>query len=368
MQKQAINPSHPIPAQKILIIGAGAIGSLIGGRLKMAGHQITLVGREALRTALEREGVTIITDGQPHRTRELTVVTSTRAAFAHRQQYDWLFLTPKAFDVATAAHELRAATTLIPPVITLQNGIGSEETAATILGADNIIAGTLTIPVEVLSPARISTINKGGIGLARWSTSSPDPSPLATILRNAGVRTNLYDDPHAMKWSKLLLNMIGNATSAILAWPPQHTFANPHLYHIELNALTEARRVMQTKGINTIALPSYPAHLQFAALEYLPRWLTRPIMRRLVAKGRGGKMPSLYLGVEAGRKRSEVEVLNGAVVAAGKEVGVPTPVNRVLTRLVIELASGEREWAFYRHNAEALLQEIRHSKELWGSI
>ncbi|MGB0388706.1 MAG: ketopantoate reductase family protein [Ardenticatenaceae bacterium] len=360
-----MNNSHPTPsidpisrAEKILIVGAGAIGCLVGARLSLSGHEITLVGRDALRAAIAEEGLTIITDGSPDTTRHLVVVTSTASAFANDQQYDWIFLTPKAFDVATAATELRAAASAIPPVITLQNGLGSEEIAASILGAENIIAGTLTIPVEVLSRARLNTISKGGIGLAPWHPTSPDPAPLATILRHVGVRTTLYDDPHAMKWTKLLLNMIGNATSAILALPPQQIFAHPHLYDIELNALTEARRVMRTKAIKTIPLPSYPAHLQFAALEYLPRWLTRPIMSRLVAKARGGKMPSLYLGLQAGRKRSEIEVLNGAVVAAGKQIGVPTPTNRTLTRLVTQLATGEQQRAPYRHNPDALLKEI----------
>ena len=355
MTQIPINPLYSISPQKILVIGAGAIGCLVGGQLTFMGHQVTLVGRKGLQEAIKWHGLRIVTDGISTMTWELTVVTSTADAFAEGRTYDWAFLTPKAFDVPQAMIELSAATSIIPPVITLQNGIGSEEAVAAILGAEHLIAGTLTTPVEVLGVAHLETVKKGGIGLAAWQSTSPDPTPLAQALRQTGFCVKVYHNPQAMKWSKLLLNMIGSATSAILAWPPQQTIAHPRLYDLELDAVTEACQVMQAMGIPKNNLPSYPVRFQYPALVHLPRQLTRPIMEYIVSKARAGKMPSLYLGLEAGRKRSEVEVLNGAIVAAGEALGIATPVNRVLMQLVTKLAKGELERATFHHNPEALL-------------
>ncbi len=345
-------------ALNILVVGAGAIGSLLGGRLALAGHAVTMVGRPWLQAAVEREGLTIVTEGEPRTVTSVRVLTSTGAALAGGQAYDYLLLTPKAYSLSAALDEVRAATPTPPPIVTFQNGLGSEEMAAERLSADRVIAATLTTPVEVLGEARIGTWHKGGVGLARWLPASPDPAPLASLLREAGFATALYDDPLAMKWSKLLLNMVGNATSAILGWLPQRTMADARLYNIELDAVQEARRIMRALDIATVNLPGYPARFQFALLDTLPRWLSRPIMVRLVAGSRGGKMPSLFLGLESGRQVSEVEVMNGAIVQAGDRLGIPTPVNRALTQLVRALARGEQPRAAFHHNPEALVEWV----------
>jgi 2-dehydropantoate 2-reductase len=352
---------------KVLIVGAGAIGVLFGARLAMAGHKVTLVGREPLRNAVERDGLTLVTDGQTTTTRTLSVVTRTAAAFAGTQPYDWIFLTPKAYALRRAALELCEASQGLPGhplrVVTIQNGVGNEEVAADLLGQNAVVAATVTIPIEAEHAARYTTRSKGGIGLARWTTSSPDPAPLAEALRAAALRTVVYDDARAMKWSKLLLNVIGNATSAILSWPPGRTMADSRLYNVELDALTEARRVMRAQGIATVNLPAYPARAQFSLLERLPRSFTRPILQRMVSNGRGGKMPSLYLSLEGGYRDSEVDVLNGAIVAAGAAIGIPTPINEALTHIVRDLARSVQERSHYRHNPDALLAAIERAKQ-----
>lgn len=362
MSQLPIEPSDSISPQKILVIGAGAIGCLIGGQLRFMGHQVTLLGRRRLQETIKSQQLRIVTTGFSNIKCFPKVVTSMASAFAEGRSYDWVFLTPKAFDVPQAMAELSAVTSVIPPVITLQNGIGSEEAVAAILGAERVIAGTITTPVEVLGIAHLETVKKGGIGLAPWQSASPDATPVAQILRQAGFRVKLYDDPQAMKWSKLLLNMIGNATSAILAWPPQQTIAHPRLYDLELDAVTEACQVMQAMGIVKMNLPGYPVRFQYPALVRLPRQLTRPIMQYMVSNARAGKMPSLYLALEAGRKRSEVEVLNGAIVAAGEALGIATPINRLLMQLVTKLAKGELERAAFHHNPDALLAEAERAR------
>ncbi|MCZ7571171.1 MAG: 2-dehydropantoate 2-reductase [Ardenticatenaceae bacterium] len=341
---------------RVLVVGAGAIGSLVGGRLALADNPVTLVGREWLRQAIAAEGLTIVTGGRAQTVRALRVVTG--VAEASPGDHDLIILTMKAYGVAAAVAEIARVLPQPPPLLTLQNGIGSETIVAARFGPESVIAGTLTTPVEVAGPARIETVSKGGIGLAPLAGTRPDPTAAAEALAAAGFVVARYAGASAMKWSKLLLNIIGNATSAILAWPPARIFADPRLYAVELNALAEARRVMAAHGIATVRLPGYPVPLLMMLLERLPRAVTRPLMRRQVARGRGGKMPSLSLDLEAGREQLEIDVLNGAVVAAGAQAGVATPVNRALAEIVQGLAAGRLDRARFRHNPEALLASV----------
>ena len=346
------------PPLTLLIVGAGAIGSLLGARLAIAGHRVTLVGRPWFREAVAKHGLTLVLDDGPHTTHDLSVFSSVHAAAAAGQSYDVALFATKAYALPAALDELQQAMPAPPPVATFQNGVGSEEAAMDRLGAARVIAARITTPVEVLGEARIRAFSKGGIGVAPWNSQGADPAPLAQALAGAGFHVRQYGDARALVWSKLLLNLIGNATSAILAWPPQRLLADPRLYNLEVDAIEEARRVMRALDIPMVGLPGYPAHLQFPLLEALPRWLTRPLMVRLASSGRGGKMPSLFLGLEAGQRESEVEVLNGAVVRAGETLGIATPVNRALTQVVMGLARGERERDTFRHQPEALLAEV----------
>jgi 2-dehydropantoate 2-reductase len=78
--------------------------------------------------------------------------------------------------------------------------------------------------------------------------------------------------------------------------------------------------------------------------------------------GRGAKMPSLHIDLAGGRSTSEIEALNGAIVAAGRQHGLPTPVNRALTQIYQGLITGELNRADYRHQPEKLLQAAKNVK------
>ena len=327
---------------RFLIVGAGAIGGLLGARLAAAGEEVTLVGRAWLQEAVTRHGLRLRSGDETLVTRDLAVFTSLHDALAARS-YDWLLVTPRAHAVPATLDELVAATSDPPPLVLFQNGVGSEEQAAARVGAARVVAATITTPVEVLGAAHLATVDKGGIGLARWDERGPDTGPLGRALSASGFAVRGYEDARAMKWSKLLLNMIGNATSALLGWPPARTMADPRLYAVEIGALREARRVMAALGVAPVSLPGYSVPLQML------------FNNDIVGGSRGGKMPSLFLALEAGQPQSEVTVLNGAVAAQGARLGVPTPLNEALTALVVSLAEGRLPRTAYLHDPDALL-------------
>jgi 2-dehydropantoate 2-reductase len=157
-----------------------------------------------------------------------------------------------------------------------------------------------------------------------------------------------------MKWSKMLTNLIANASAAILDMSPAGIFAQPGLYRLEMAQLREAVAVMQAQGIAVVDLPGTPVRLLAQAVRLPPR-LSRPLLSKALGGGRGGKMPSFYIDLHSGRGQSEVDALNGAVARAGQRFGVPTPVNRLLTDLLLALTRGERPLADFARQPEKLL-------------
>ena len=184
-------------------------------------------------------------------------------------------------------------------------------------------------------------------------SNTTDHYPLSTIhglFASAGIPTKVYEDALGMKWSKLLMNMIGNATSAILAEPPGVTFADPRIANLEIDALREALRVMTAANIRPLNVEKYPLGALAPLLRYGPRALLRPALHRIVGGARGGKMPSLFLDLEAGKRGSEIGWYNGSIVRKGEDVGVETPVNRLLTQTVLQLMAEPQLHAAWRGN------------------
>jgi 2-dehydropantoate 2-reductase len=163
-----------------------------------------------------------------------------------------------------------------------------------------------------------------------------------------------------MKWSKLMLNIVNNASSAILDEPPARIIAHPRLFDLEIEALRECVLVMKAQGLDAVSLPGYPVDwlARLVTATWLPRPITRAILRPFLRSGRGTKMPSLQIDLAAERATSEIGVLNGAIVDAGQQVGVATPVNRALTDILTGLVSKKLHWADYRGQPEKLIEAV----------
>jgi 2-dehydropantoate 2-reductase len=148
--------------------------------------------------------------------------------------------------------------------------------------------------------------------------------------------------------------MVANATSAILAWTPAQVMDHPGIFRLEVEALREAVRVMRRLGWKPIDLPGAPVRWMGRAV-FAPMWVLGPTLGRVVARGRGDKLPSF--NADVGRGKSEVYWLNGAVVEHGKRAGVPTPANTLLTSVLDGLVQGTTPPETYRDRPERLLSE-----------
>jgi 2-dehydropantoate 2-reductase len=351
----------------VLIIGAGAIGSLVGGKLAQAGAAVTFAGRPAFAEAVRHRGL-ILTDAEGSYTlRNLTAAASITEACASAP-FDLVIITVKSYDTAAALAELLQALAgaPIPAMLSLQNGVGNEATIAAALaapvgGSTPVIAGIITTPVSVLEQGSIR-VDKADytLGISPWHPSLPATIVPRTIeaLRLAGFAVTPYASAQSMKWSKLLMNIVGNAGSAILDLPPDRLFATAQLVDLEIAAWREALAVMRAAGIAPVRVGNYPFNLLAPLISYAPKNWLRPLLRARVGKARGGKMPSLHIDLHSGRAKSEVMWLNGAVVEKGREVSVATPVNQTLTEVLCRLVAEPGEIPAWRDNSQRLFEAI----------
>lgn len=344
----------------VVVIGGGAIGLLVAGNLAQAGEAVALLARPAAAEASARHGLRIVQGGAARATPPIPAATEPGALPAQFQQPELAVLCVKSYDTAGALPALLA---LRPAhTLTLQNGIGNEERLADALGAQRVLSGAITSSVTTQpaagGPTEVTVTKRGGVGVAPLDAAgSPGADRAAALLTAAGFAAQRYGDYRALKWSKALLNMLGNATAAILDMPVDAVYADDRLVAVEQRAFDEALAVMQQLRIRPLNLPRYPTALLALAMR-LPRALLYPVLRRAVAGGRGGKAPSLLGDLRRGNARSEGEVLYGAVAAAAERAGVAAPTNAALWRTLQAIATGAEPWERYRNNPDELLSVV----------
>ncbi|MFN3742697.1 MAG: ketopantoate reductase family protein, partial [Anaerolineales bacterium] len=204
----------------ILVFGAGAIGTYLGGSLLWKGHRITFLERPQAAKILGERGIRL--DRTLARHDILTfppssfqITTSLQEAL-ERSTYDLAIFALKSFDTPAAVETMRPLATAMPPLLCLSNGVENEAMLAEALG-EKVVPGTVTSAVLRLEVGNVKLEKRRGIGLA---SLHPAAGQWFEAFKEAALRPRLYADAASMKWSKLLTNLVANATSAILDMSP----------------------------------------------------------------------------------------------------------------------------------------------------
>jgi len=177
---------------------------------------------------------------------------------------------------------------------------------------------------------------------------------ILAAMENTGVETRAAGDWRGLKWSKLCINLLANGVCAALDWTPAQVYADKTAFDVERACLIEAVAVMRRLGIAPVGLVGFPVPVLVAAIRSLSATLLRAVLSRRVVTARGDKLPSLLLDLRARKKLTEVDDLNGAVVARAGEAGVVTPANAAIARIVDGIASGTIDWGVFRGKPQAL--------------
>ena len=361
MQSSSSTPVQLKSAEKlnVLSFGAGAIGTYIGGSLALAGNNVVFVEQPKIVAELRERGLRLdLTLDERRNTKDAFMIEARSFVIMPSIEealnfgpFDVALFALKSFDTASAMEGIKPFADKLPPVLCLSNGVENEQTIASVLSPESVIYGTVTTAIGRRAAGDIILEKLRGVGIAAGHALS---AKLVSVLEAAYLKCRLYPEAHGMKWSKMLTNLIANPTSAILNMSAAEVFANRKLYELEIDVLRECLAVMKARDLQVFDLPGTPVRALAFATE-LPLWLSKPFLARAAGSGRGGKMPSFHIDLYSGRGQSEVDFLHGAVVRAGRELGIPTPVNALLTDTLVALTKKEIPLETYANQPGKLL-------------
>ena len=297
---------------RILVLGAGAMGSLLGARLAGTEASVTLLGRSQDHIeAVRRDGLILEElDGTERR----FVLTAAHRPESVTERPDLVLVAVKTYDTATALESIRGICGPSTIFLTLQNGVGNLERIATVVGKDAVLVGITAQGATFVSPGRI---RHGGNGPTTIGEPYGPPSErlvaLVDLFRSAGFATEAGAEVERLIWEKLMVNVGINAITALTGIRNGVVAENPDAAMLGRAAVLEAMAVAAAK--------------EFIFPEDTPERV------QAVARATAANRSSMGQDVDR-NKETEIEAINGAVTAFGEELGIPTPVNRTLTLLV----------------------------------
>lgn len=299
---------------KILVYGAGALGSVLGATLARA-HDVTLLARRDHAEAVNRAG--LLVEGKAPGVARVRAVTDLASA----PNVDLVLLTVKAYDTAAAARALRAFVGPSTRVLTLQNGLGNLEVLRASFPAAQVLAGAITVGATMLEPGRVRHAGFGYCKIGSASGNRKDAEEVARALAADGLPIEAVDDPESEIWAKVVVNAGINPVTAITGLPNGALLEHAWLTELMTSACEEAIEVAKAEGV---ALPD--DDLLYRA--------------RKVAEMTAANKSSMLQDVERG-KRTEIDAISGEIVRRGRARGVDVPVSATLAALVkgIELTT-----------------------------
>lgn len=348
---------------RILVYGSGAVGGYLGGKLAHAGHDVTLVARPVVAKTINNSGLLITESGKMSKSQPTALPSITRAFMEDAPDFNLIILAMKSYDLEEAIDPLIAFCPEPEAILITQNGIGVEEIVSQNFKKSQITTAAVTIPItKETTNHLVVEVDDRGLALAPVN-QGPSTKQWAAMLQKAGLNITVVKNYQAMKWSKALLNILGNASAAILNRSPAVLYKSSAIFGMEVAMVREALRVMKSLKLKPIDLPGAATGRLIFGIRYLPQFLLKPILQQTVANiGRGEKMPSFHADLMSGKKKNEVVFHNGAIARIGHQQNIATPVNAVLTDILLKLTREELDWRDYDGNAKRLLTEVRRYK------
>jgi 2-dehydropantoate 2-reductase len=298
----------------ILIAGSGALATLFAARLVACGSTVQMLANWPEGLAALRESGATLEDAEG--THSFPVEVSNQPAdFAGARL---ALVLVKSWQTERTAAQLAECLAEDGVALTLQNGLGNYEALATALGAERVALGVTTTGATLLGPGRVKAGGEGRISLG----AGPRMGTVAELLEEAGFAVEVVGDVDGLAWSKLVINAAINPLTALLELPNGELLEREDARELSAALARETAAVAGAQGIGlTFADP-------VAAAED-------------VARRTADNISSMLQDVRRGAP-TEVDAICGAVVRAGRRVGVAAPVNEVMWKLVRAKAGGKR--------------------------
>ena len=303
---------------KIAIVGTGAMGSVYAALLGDAGNEVWAIDSWADHVAAIQANGLRLEGASGDRTVQMRATTDPREVGV----CDLVIVATKAFDIEAAAEAVRPLVGDATVVLPIQNGLGSPDRMAAILGDDRVVIGVVGgFGASMVGPGHAHHNGWELVRLGERSGPATDRiRAVAQVWEDAGFRVSVYDDVNQLVWEKLLCNATFSGTCSVLGWRIGEVMADPKAWSVASGCAREVYDVAMAKGIRLDF--DDPVAYARAFGEKIP-----------------DARPSMLLDLMAGRP-SEIDVINGAIGPAARTVGLEAPINETVTALVKAKAAG----------------------------
>ena len=329
---------------RIAIYGAGLIGNYLGGRLHDHA-QVRFIARPYMAAALKEHGlrVTDLNGRDKHMLPDaLDIHTSADAV----RDVDLVLVTVKSAATMDVAHELSNALASGVPVISFQNGIRNAAELRASLPGHSVLSGV--VPFNVTQP-EAGHFHQGSSGELKVERSAA-LEPFLSAFAASGIPLEQHDDMQAVLWAKLLFNL-NNPLNALSGLPLREELSRRVWRRCLALLQREGLHILDTAGIRPAQLTTVPARWVPGVLA-LPNLLFNRLASRMLAIDPLARS-SMWQDLQVGR-RTEIDYINGEIVALAESKGLPAPANARIVTLIREAEKSYEPWS-----GRALLEELR---------
>lgn len=284
---------------KIVMLGAGALGSTIGGTLAIGGNDVHFVD-------MWQEHVDLINKDGLHMTNEKEdwyVRVDARTTADTIGEADLVIVLVKSFATKQAVEQLKQTNVIGKNtlVMSLQNGLGNEETIASVIGSENVISGKTYVGGRLIQAGYISAGVQGKwtyIGELNGEITDRIQT-VCNVFNDAGLLCEVSDNIKGLIWDKLLINVAAGALCGITRLPYGPLYEEDYIKDVAVAAIQEGIQVAKAAGV--VLKSEDPQYPWVAASEGLPGTFKTSILQSLELK-----------------RPTEIDFINGSIVEWGK--------------------------------------------------
>lgn len=303
---------------KILVFGAGGIGSVVGGFLARTGHNVSLLGRPWHLDAIEKQGLVITGIWGDYRIKAFELYRDVAAIQKKDPSFDLIILTVKSYDTEKSVQELLPLVTKKTMLLSLQNGLGNIET---ILHAgirlEDYLVGRVIFGVDITPGVAKVTVNADSVRIGELPgvTTKASAFQIAQAFNTAKIPTEAVPDILTIIWAKVIYNCALNAICSLNEIPYGKILENPKLSSQMERVIRECYAVGQAKGI-ALNPSSANKFVELMIEKLIPSTATH--------------YPSMLQDLRR-KKQTDIDALNGAICRYGRSLNIPAPENQYLS-------------------------------------
>ena len=315
---------------KILIFGAGGIGSVFGAFFARMGHEVSLLGRPWHLDAIHKNGLLVTGIWGDYRVKAFDLYENADEIRKKDISYDLIFLTVKSYDTEKAVNEffplMKESTTLV----SFQNGLGNIEFILKKIKPEQFLAGRVIFGVETEPGIAKVTVSADATAIGALPGVTPHLSPvtLAHLFNLCKLEAKAVPNILAVIWAKVIYNCALNGICTLYEIPYGKILEKEETREAMKEAVRECYAVAEK-----IRADGHPLLLEPRSADEYIDWLTKTLIPKTA-----GHYPSMLQDLRK-RKRSDVDALNGAIARLARDYGMSAPRNEKITRLIREKTS-----------------------------